>query len=619
MSLKVVREVVVLLDRSASMGYGDHWARAQEAARKAVSSLTGGDVATLVLFDQGPEEVVRGSSNAGQIDLAIRQAKVSSGSTRYAPALRLAQSLVSRSALPRKEIILISDFQKSGWERQEEIRLPEGATITPVSVAELETADLSVSSVAIQRATFSGQERVTITAGLTNRGGTPITKLPVQLEIDGRVIHAKEISIGPNAAGSVAFDPVTVTESNVQGAIRAGSDALPKDNAFYFVLSPSRPVSVLVIHADGANRNASLYLTTVLALGKAPPFKTDVLPASRVTAASFEGRSVVILDDASALSTATADLLNRFVQQGGGLFIALGERTPVSGDWPLFPGKPGSMVDRTSTRGGTLGTIDYGHQIFDDFKDPRNGLAGIRFWRYRSATLGPDDKVLAHFDDGATAMAERRVGNGRVVAFMSTVDGSWNEAPKHSMFLPLIHEVVTYVAQYEQSAPWQTVGRMLDIGGAVGSLVRSGAVGSTRGSAEGASGVVVSPSGEQVRLGQGGVPSVELAEQGFYSVRLSGTGERRPYAVAANLDPVESDLSALQPAEFLAGVTGTGVTQAVGESLDRPTLTPADMEKKQSIWWFLLVAGLTALLAEAVVSNRIPVRSGAAPQPAAGS
>jgi hypothetical protein len=41
----------------------------------------------------------------------------------------MAQGLLSRSNLPRKEAYLISDFQKTGWERQEEIPLPEGAEL----------------------------------------------------------------------------------------------------------------------------------------------------------------------------------------------------------------------------------------------------------------------------------------------------------------------------------------------------------------------------------------------------------------------------------------------------------------------------------------------------------
>jgi hypothetical protein len=44
--------------------------------------------------------------------------------------------------------------------------------------------------------------------------------------------------------------------------------------------------------------------------------------------------------------------------------------------------------------------------------------------------------------------------------------------------------------------------------------------------------------------------------------------------------------------------------------MDLEPLTPADMEKRQSIWWFLLVAGLTALLAEAALSNRLSRKAG---------
>ena len=42
------REIVVLLDNSASMGYGDHWRRAQDAARTVVRGMTTSDRATLV-------------------------------------------------------------------------------------------------------------------------------------------------------------------------------------------------------------------------------------------------------------------------------------------------------------------------------------------------------------------------------------------------------------------------------------------------------------------------------------------------------------------------------------------------------------------------------------------
>src|SRR5437868_657512 len=50
------REIVILLDRSASMGYGDHWTRAKSAAGGVIAGLGADDRATLVLFDKNAEE-----------------------------------------------------------------------------------------------------------------------------------------------------------------------------------------------------------------------------------------------------------------------------------------------------------------------------------------------------------------------------------------------------------------------------------------------------------------------------------------------------------------------------------------------------------------------------------
>src|SRR4051794_20579194 len=44
------KDVIVLLDRSYSMGLGQRWARAQAAARDALGQLAAGDRASLVLF-----------------------------------------------------------------------------------------------------------------------------------------------------------------------------------------------------------------------------------------------------------------------------------------------------------------------------------------------------------------------------------------------------------------------------------------------------------------------------------------------------------------------------------------------------------------------------------------
>src|SRR5947209_15735679 len=107
------RELVILLDQSASMGYGDHWQRAQEAARALVRGMAAGDRATLVLFAKNAEENMRATSDRARLEGAIGAAKVTSGATRYGPAVKLAESILARSPLARREAVLISDFQKS--------------------------------------------------------------------------------------------------------------------------------------------------------------------------------------------------------------------------------------------------------------------------------------------------------------------------------------------------------------------------------------------------------------------------------------------------------------------------------------------------------------------------
>ena len=121
----------------------------------------------------GAEVAVRSAADRGRLESALAAAATGPGATRYAPALKLAGSLLGESALPRREIILISDFQRRGWEQtpgRDDVQLPERTTLTPVNVATGETANLSVTPVSLQRTRFENHDRVAVTAGVVNHG-----------------------------------------------------------------------------------------------------------------------------------------------------------------------------------------------------------------------------------------------------------------------------------------------------------------------------------------------------------------------------------------------------------------------------------------------------------------
>jgi hypothetical protein len=615
------REVVILLDHSYSMAYGNHWERARSAARSAAGALGAEDRATLILFAAGAELDVRSTTDRGPLLAAIDAARVSALGTRYGPALKLAQRILIESKLASREVVLISDYQKIGWNREEDLRLPEGARLTPVSVAEANTANVTVSTVMLQRAGVAKLERVTASAGLVNRSATPISNLQVQLEIDGRQIQARPVTIPANGSASITFEPFTLAGPNTRATVRTPPDRLPADDAFHVVLSPVRPLPVLVVEPDLAARDASLYLNRALGIGSAPPFRVDIKPAGQVAAADLDGPQaggseprVVILNDV-AFSGSRAAQLRRFVERGGGLLVVLGERAawpPEARDW--LPGLPGALVDNPPGRGGMLGEIDYSHPIFELFKAPRSGdFSSARFFRHRAVTVdsGPQTSdparavadrvsVVARFDDGTPALIERSVGQGRALLWASTLDNFWNDLVLRPVFLPFLHQVVTYLARYQEPVPWFTVGQVVD----TDAVLRAEGYSPESGAATQA-GVVLTPSGQRAPLpGADRTAPLELTESGFYEIHVRSGKEDRPLALAANIDPAESDLSPLDPQELVAAVAGPGGTRSAGAA-DTTQWAPEDQERRQAVWWYLLLAGIVTLGIETAVSNRL--------------
>ena len=478
------REVVILLDRSYSMGYGDRWARAQAAARQAVQGLTSTDHATLILFGTNAQAEVRGTADVSRMIGAIDSARVSAEATRYAPALKLAQRVLADSTLQTREVVMISDFQRNGWVRDENLRLPEGTTFRTAPITDAQTANLTVSTVLPQRSLFSGQERVTVAASVVNRGPAAVNNVQVRLELDGRQVESQTISVPPGAPASVTFPPFTLARAFTRGTVRIGDDALKQDNAYHFVVSPAQRLPVLLVEPARAPRDASLHLQKALAIGTAPQFQVDVRQGESVASTDLDRHRVVILNDVAALSSG-ADLKN-FVSKGGGLLVLLGERANWGTDSnDILPALPGNLVDRPG-HGGALAELDRSHPVLDLFKAPRSGnLSTARFFRYRAVALkpepagdkegehGPNNRVIARFDDGAIAMAERRIGSGHVVLWASTLDNYWNDLALKPVYLPFVHEVIRHLATYEQPKNWLTVGEVID----PGHLLRASGIG----------------------------------------------------------------------------------------------------------------------------------------------
>jgi hypothetical protein len=585
------REVVVLLDQSYSITYGDHWDRARAAAQNVINTLGPDDRASVVFFSSGAEIALRSAApgERQRLAAAIAAAKPGAGATRYAPALKVAGSILADTSLPRREVVLISDFQRGGWRGEEGARLPEGTTVTPVAISgAAETANVAVTGVSLARSTFSNQERVALTAVAVNRSMRSLRGGQLSLEFGGRAIQSKPLDVEANSSASVTFDPVTVAATFMRGSVRAGDDALATDNVFHFVVSPVQPVRVIVVDRGGTGGGA-LYLSRALAIGDAPRFETVSRDQDALSDDDLRRASVVLLNDI-AVPAALARRLQRFVEGGGGLLVAIGSRATWSQEVDILPAVLQAPVDRTRGDAARIGALEYTHPVFEPFRAPRSGdFAAARIYGYRTVMPAADAQVLARFDGGAPALLERRIGAGRVLLWASTLDLSWNDFPLKPVYLPFVHRAARHLASYSEPAPWLTVGQVLDTSAGAAS--------------QPVAGVVLTPSGRRVAVDEEGADVLELTEQGFYEVRAQ-SGDTVNTVVASNVDTAESDLTAMDPKEIVAAATSGSPSGRQAGAAGLPP-TPEAQERSQRLWWYVLFLGILLLGADTLISNRM--------------
>ena len=598
------KELVILLDRSYSMAYGDRWTRGVDAAKRAIAGIGLNDRASIVLFDGTATAATEPTADKAVLTTAIDRVKPGAAITRFEPAFKLAQRVLSESKLPRREVLLISDFQRVGWDGRESPTLPAGTTIEKVDLSEAKTSNVAVTGVDFRRDYADDRERVGITTRLVNRSADARTNHSVTLELNGRAVETKQVNLGANAAATVDFAAAPLPSGVTRGVVRLADDALPRDNSFFFAISRGQALSVLVIDHREGGAARSLYVERALGIGDRPNFRVTTKRLGNVTSSDLVGRSLVLINDSDLPGGELGRRLVEYVQNGGGLLVALGDRSAPR-ERPayaaeLLPATADAPIDRSNDRGGTLGYIDRSHPIFELFSAPRSGdFSTPRFFRYRSVTPAPADEQLARFDDGHIALLERKVGRGRVLVFTSSFDGIWNDLPLQPVFLPVAHQLAKYAAAYADERPWSIVGQVANLP----TIFRDST--GPADAANRADYVAVAPSGARTRLEGTAKRSVELAEQGFYELQRSGS-RAEPRVVAVNVDLTESDLTAVEPQLMTAAMVARAGADSASSSVEAST--PAEAERRQGFWWYLLAAVLLLLVGETLLSNQLSRR-----------
>ncbi len=589
------REVVVLMDRSFSMRVGARWPRARAAVDSVIGGLMPGDRLTLIPFDRRAAAITAATGDVAQLRASLATLSPTDESTRLSPAIALAQQRLAASDAPRRVLVVVSDFQRTGWDLTDESRMAPGTELVPIDISGDGTvADRAVRSIDVRRDQRPGPAQLLISARVANVG--PAARgVVARLEVAGRTVDERTVDLPRDGGASVTFAPVPVPLGTVPARVLLAADSVPGDDALHFLLNQAPVLPVLVVED-----RAGPFLARALAIGDAPVFDVTVRSPARATAADLTGKRLLILADGAFPARIGAPALLQFAEQGGGMIVALGEQArPRS--WPaaaeaLIPGAIAPPVERMGATGAVLGALDQRHPALSMLTGARAGdLTAARFYKYRA--IDTTGGVLARFDDGAAALTEHSVGRGRVIVFGSALDGVWNDLPRKPAFLPLVQQLARHAAS------WREAPRALDIGASL----RPADIAPT-GAAEVMRWVSTAPSGARTPVGGDAPAALELREAGIHELRPGGTPGARPVLVAANIAPAELDFASFDGVRLTNALTASPGTTAAAP-IGAETETLADREARQSTWWYLLFAAALLLIAEGILARRSATRS----------
>lgn len=174
----------------------------------------------------------------------------------------------------------------------------------------------------------------------------------------------------------------------------------------------------------------------------------------------FEDFDTVVLSDVPRLPSESADSIAEFVQQGGGLLVSAGGKIQPDfyNDWqldddtPFLPAKLSeelrvALNDDFFTPSAQTLTHPALEKIADAAKSDFTSTV-IQTYRKQQIpdTLANESSVGARLNNGDPLLVSRKVGKGNVVMLGTPIDLSGGNLVTRQAFLPLLHELIYYLA-----------------------------------------------------------------------------------------------------------------------------------------------------------------------------
>ena len=597
---------VILLDNSASMqrriqsgsqsrrhGTTTAFEQARQMAITEMGRLRPQDSVAVILAGRPPMLVTDGlTTDKEQVVMTLSGLKPGFGADAIDDAILKAERLLAGSSSAQKEVLLITDLCASPASAGTLKSMRSILRVVGVQPGMKDANNLAVTNVEIVPAGGKEAREVMIRAEIENHGSSA-QSADVTLTLDDKPVARGLLKVAPGQSGVKSFHHRFDEKGIHFGHVKIANDIFNADNVRYLATNVRRAINVLVINGDsrpGSWLDEAFYLQKALEtpIPGEVPVVTQILTTDIARVTPLDSFDVIFLAGVTEISSGLSERLERYIEDGGGMFISAGNGELSENLKTVIPAEIDGVRSADRRKHLKVGAVKLSHPIFQTLHAKGTGLENVRIKKHVLLRPNPavEREVLVQLQDGLPLLMERKIEKGTVLLLTTTIDRDWSDLPIRPGFLPLIQRSIRYLSQ---SLAYREP-RIIDAGKAISLPVVEGMQKL----------IVLSPKNRrkvfsanrltgqtQIRFKQTGQPGAyrvwaEMPESG-------GLTELQSSAFVVNIEPSESDLSAK-------------MKESGQLSRDDRNMYTA-LKGKLPIWSYLLLAGIILLLIEATAAG----------------
>jgi hypothetical protein len=642
-------QLVLVLDNSLSMSRevdGESPAqRMKEAALKAIDAAHGG-VGAQILLTTGREwatldDVAADGAGKRQLREIVDAIEPTSGA---ADLLSCVQAAVHLEHPGRRRVVVITDGQAQGWQLDEEAawsqllserdEAKDNLTVEVIDcgISGAAIDNLAVVDVAAMPALLRPGEQTQLSAEVRNFGDVATGSLQVEWLVADQVVQKSATApIAPQGSTRVTatFRPQTAGVQAITCQLKH-SDQAALDQEEIVVIEVAEELPILFVESpDEVDGDVSPSELFAAALGYEnndaqqwhSAFRPQVVSPEALSQRPLAGCRAIVINNPERLDEAMHETLEAFVRSGGGLWLALGDRTDpeeFNRDWfrdgdglsplPVESLAMAAAADAAAAihppSGEHQATVQLANTTQLDIDEGRV----TQRWVFGAAPTEDDaTSVLLETGAGQPLVVEHYVGEGRVLVQAFPLGLEWANVPLLKAYVVMVHDWLNYMTSPLAASYTLEPGSP---------IVLSAAAEEDLITAE-----IVTPGGRTLPMASSDRAFAQAwrfsqtQRPGAYLVRLpdaDGGAKTIPFQVQRGA--AESDFRPLDDAERgrLTSLAGVQFGDGSGPTGDA-SLPLAPEPPREPVWGLLLAALVALLVGELLMANLLSRRR----QPAA--